>query len=284
MGIRYDISAVEILNRLGFDRKPDQKSWNEFMPKDTSLPKVYQEFMESAINCPLLGTSDIWINRIGDSGLKPYFLYQEIEEAIADQKKDWERDEEFRAGSTYYPFSRLPKEHRPDLVGDFLKIGSDYGAGVVDFAIRKEDLEKDDPPVWMNHEADEITDWKKMYETVSDFLLEMLLNVLACIEYTTAVEELEETGWTYLGDDLEEEGLAEEASEKNGELSEEGLEQMVEAYGIDVSKLRSFHSVTMGKLSCCYEEEKQRFYIIEEEEEERRLLCIAPKNSVKNVS
>jgi hypothetical protein len=258
MGIRYDMSAVEILNRLGFDKK----SLGKFIPKDISVPKVYQEFMERALDCPLLGTSDIWVNRIGDLKLKPYFLYKEIEEAIADQKEDWEKDEEFRAGSAYYPFSRLPKERWSELVGDFFKIGSDYGAGVVDFAIRKEDLEKDDPPVWRNHEADEITDWKKMYETVSDFLLEMLLNALACIEYTTAKEELEEKGWVY------QEGYEEELT------TEHGLAMVLQEYGIDFMQMRQFNSVTMGKLSCCYEEEKNQFYLVDIEEDEVMLFRI----------
>ena len=56
--------------------------------------------------------------------------------------------------------------------------------------------------------------------------------------------------------------------------SEHRLAMVLQEYGIDFMQMRQFNSVTMGKLSCCYEEEKNQFYLVDIEEDEVMLFRI----------
>ena len=88
---------------------------------------------------------------------KPYFSYEYIEERIEDCREDFD-DPEFCEENAFYPYSKIPKEQWPELVENYLQIGSDYAAGVVFFGIKEKELGLENPPVYMLHEADELAD------------------------------------------------------------------------------------------------------------------------------
>ena len=273
MGIRYDLSAAEIVKQLGYEKNTGRKALDQLMKeKSISLPNVYQQFMEVATNCPMLETSDLWVGKMVPFVMKPYFLYEEIEEKIKDQKETWKTDPKKHKDNPYYLLSRLPKEQWPSQSCDYLEIGSDYGAGIVTFGIRKDDLEKEDPPVYMNHEADPITSWTMPYEKLSEFLLEIVLTALACIDYPTAQEALEENGWTWLNYDEYSMNIEEEDEDILSE--EEWLERLLTQSGIDLEQVRWLNSAGGQELFFCQNEENGRFYVGVMEEEELELTMI----------
>lgn len=279
MGIQYDFSAAELLKRLGCQEAAGREELEKFMQeKGVSLPGVYREFMETAMDCSMLDTSDLWIGR-------PCFFYEEIREGIEDHKADWvKHPEKYRDSRGYHLFYQLPEEKWQEKSCDYLEIGSDFGAGVVTFGIRKQDLEDEDPPVYMLHEADDITDWKKMYEKLSDFLLEVVLTALIGIDYSTAEEALEENGWVYQGYDEyldeyfdeEKDTWKEDVDENTISSEEEWQEQQFIQTGIDFTKVRKVNCADGGYLFCCQDEEKDCFYVgkINEEEGDRILITI----------
>lgn len=272
--MKYDLSAVEILRFLGYDKPVGKEALEAWMQeKGTSFPKVYCEFMELAMNCPMLETADLWVGRMGNFTMKPWFLYDEIEEEIEDQKKAWGKNSANYETSVYYSFSQIPREQWREKVEDYLEIGSDYGAGIVTFAIRREDLEQADPPVYLHHEADEMTEWRQMYEKLSDYLLEVVLNALHCEDYSTAADMLEERGYRYLDFDTYEMELEEEEELLD---EEEWYGQMLSESGIDLSKVyKRMSNSGESELFCCYEEEKGFLYVGEISEEEVSLVVIS---------
>lgn len=80
-------------------------------------------------------------------------------------------------------------------MSDYLLIGSDFSAGIMEFGICVVDLDKNDPPVYMHHECDSITEWKLYTETVSEFLMRVFCEVLICEMYDTAMDTLKGEGW-----------------------------------------------------------------------------------------
>lgn len=95
MGIRYDLTATEILKGLGYEGTAGRERLDAFMKeKAIPLPKAYQEFMEAAMDCPMLETADLWVGKMCPFVMMPHFLYEEIEEGIEDQRSDWERSRE----------------------------------------------------------------------------------------------------------------------------------------------------------------------------------------------
>lgn len=271
MNIRYDLSAAEILKLLGYEKNTGRKRLDQLMEeKGICLPKVYQEFMEVAADCPMLETSDLWVGEMVPFVMNPYFFYEEIEKHIEDQKAEWEAHPEKYEKSEYRMFDQFPKEQWPLKSSDYLEIGSDYGAGIVTFGIRKEDLDQDDPPVYMNHEADSITQWSRPYEKLSDFLLEVVLSALACTDYYTAQEILTENGWTWFDYDEYEMNTEEEDIEEE----EEWQKQMLQKSGIDLNQVQRKNSTGGQELFLCLEEETGRFYMGVMEEDELALTVI----------
>lgn len=261
--MQYNLSAAEILKVFGYDKPVGKETLKEWMQElGVTFPKVYCEFMELAMDCEMLETSDIWVGKMINFEMKPWFLYKEIKEQIEE--------------SIYQSFAQLSEERWGELCSDYLKIGSDYGAGIVDFAIRREDLELEDPPVYMNHEADKITEWRQMYEKLSDYLLEVVLNALNCEDYATAMEALEEKGYCYQDYEDYMIGIAEESDDLEDTLDEdEWHAQMLKDSGIDLDKVckRRGNSGT-NELFFCYDEEKEYMYVGNTEDEVVRLVLI----------
>jgi hypothetical protein len=115
---------------------------------------------------------------------------------IDDRKNRWSK----RPGKyerSLYDLFQLPVEEWSRMVDNYLVIGSDYAGGMGEFGIRIEDLQKDDPPVYWHKDADSFSMWKLGHEKLSDFLLNVLIEALACVDYQSAEYELETKGWRY---------------------------------------------------------------------------------------
>ena len=81
--MKYDLSAVEMLKMLGYDQ-PTGGEWLEKLKleKQIRLPKAYIEFMELMVDCPLLGTSNLWIGKMEHktSANIPCTFYDQLQE------------------------------------------------------------------------------------------------------------------------------------------------------------------------------------------------------------
>lgn len=77
-----------------------------------------------------------------------------------------------------------------------LKIGSDYSTGTIEFGIKKEELNLNDPPVYVLFE-DDPAGWKLFSTTLSGFLMYIVCSILCCEDYDTAQDVLEKSNWTY---------------------------------------------------------------------------------------
>ncbi len=246
MAIKYNLTPVEVVKLFGYT-DPTAKEELELFEKDNhlKLPKLLFDFFSLVRNEELLSTADIWVTRED----LPYFSYQYIEEGIEDCRDDFD-DPEFCKQNAFYPYSKIPKEQWSELVENYLQIGSDYAAGVVFYGIKEKDLELENPPVYMLHEANELSDWKLIAHTLSEYLMCVLLDALAGVEYTTAQEVLSEDGWEfYEGEYANEEEVREWLSEKKIDLSAMGKNMTL--YG-EVDSVYRY----------CFDEEEKAFYMV----------------------
>ena len=150
------------------------------------------------MDCPLLGTSNLWIGKMEHktSAHIPCTFYGQLQEMIDDRKNRWSKRPGKYERSLYDLFQLLVEEWSR-MVDNYLVIGSDYAGGMGEFGIRIEDLPKDDPPVYWHKDADSFSMWKLEHEKLSDFLLNVLIEALACVDYQSAEYELETKGWRY---------------------------------------------------------------------------------------
>gem|GEM_PF-2093874 len=255
MSVIYNLSAIDILNI--FDDIP--KMW-ETVSKELSmfeeeyqinLPDMFKKFMESASN--ILETADIWTQ-------KPEFFYDEIEITISEILKDGEMIEE---DSEYYTFWKASREHWNDLIDDYLEIGSDYGAGISCFGIRKQDLNQENPPVYYRYETDSLFDeWKLLSKHLSDYFLTVVCDALAGADYDTAQEILQKYHWKY--------AVYETDSE---------IETILSEYEIDSAHLLhlfSFHAITDKEwLSCCYDKNRNVFFLFWNTRQQKKIITVS---------
>lgn len=256
--MKYSMSATEILKDFGYT-EPIGREWIDKFKKENNitLPKVYEDFMEIAYNCKMLGTSSIWIGKKSGMNLSPYFFFDTIEEMIEEYAEEWEEDLESAEEDVLYQFSKLPREQWAEKADDYLQIGSDFGAGIVTFGIKNSDLTETDPPVYMQHEADERTEWKKTYDSVSQFLYEEVMFALLCKDYSTAEDALGEKGFEYT--DLNED-------------EECDIMEVLEEKGVDTEEIQKYKPLVVYDEEhwiCVADEEKETFFVgyINEDEE-----------------
>lgn len=120
-------------------------------------------------------------------------FYDQLQEMIDDHKDRWSK----RSGKyerSLCELFQIPTEEQPQKVDNYLVIGSDYAGKMGEFGIHIEDLEKDAPPVYWYKGADDFSMWKLENEKLSDFLLNVLIEALACVDYQSAEYELETKG------------------------------------------------------------------------------------------
>lgn len=158
-----NMTAIDILNILKLQPTGYQVELEKYAKeKNIQLPDVLCDFIDRVANNPLFETADVWT--------AAPILYSEV----------LERNE----GEV------------PEGLEEYLLIGSDCGAGVAVFGIRMQDLDMKNPPVYLHIEGDDANDWQCMFDSVSDFLMTTLCDVLACINYHTAVDELRKCGYS----------------------------------------------------------------------------------------
>ena len=116
-----------------------------------------------------------------------------------------------------------------------MQIGSDYGAGISKSGIRLNGIEQDNPPVYILIEEDTLTEWNRLDDHLSDFLMRSICDVLCCGEYDTAARVLEKMGW--LVDEVYQEDFP--------TLDMDALLKQRSEYGAD------------AVCGCAYDEEKQ---------------------------
>ncbi len=237
--MEYELTAVELLNRLGY-REPTGAEWLKDWKRGRRLPEVYAEFLELAADNPLFGTSDLWTGKMSHGVCVPRTYYEELQEAIEDRKDRWPK----RPGKyekALYALSQLSPEDWPEQAEDYLMIGSDCAGGMGTFGIRAHDLTEADPPVYWKKDSGSLTDWKLENERLSDFLLGVLTEALACVDYQTAESALEERGWRYeeYYDVKKEDWVASKA--------------VLKQYGINYGKLKRFRG-NSGMVFCCWDE------------------------------
>lgn len=240
--ILYHLSAADLLKILGYTT-PQTEHVIPIIEKfesqyQKSIPPILKEYMKLAMDNPLLRTSDIWTSSKHTDSPFWTFLYDSIEEMN-------QEDEE-----VYPEFAHLPREAWNNITEDYFEIGSDYAAGVVTFGIRTDDMPKEDPPVYMQHEADEITEWNLIYQTLSDYLLAVTCDALFGWEYRTSQIELEKNGWLYTSSEVLEEN-----------------ENILSKYQIDLSKLHKIQSIYYGdtdeRIACCYHKKENKLFLIQ---------------------
>lgn len=244
MAIKYHLTPLEIVKLLGYTEPTAKEELEQFEKENNlKLPTLLFDFLSIARNNPLFSTADIWANEH-----LPYFSYQYIEEGIEDCRQDLE-DPEFCKENAFYPFTKIPKEQWPELVSNYLQIGSDYAAGVVFFGIEEKDLSQDNPPVYLLHEADPITDWHQLFDTLTDYLMSIVLDILTCESYNTGAYVLDQAGWNLLEYEYDNE------KEVRAYLTEKN---------IDFSMMPK-HSSCYDEdpcYRCCFDEEEKTLYII----------------------
>ncbi len=248
--MKYDLSAVAILKMLGYDQ-PTGREWLEKLKREKQirLPKAYIEFMELMVDCPLLGTSNLWIGKMEHkvSANIPCTFYDQLQEMIDNRKGRWSKHLSKYERSLYDLF-QLPAEEWSQVVDNYLVIGSDYAGGIGEFGILIEDLEKDDPAVYWHKDADSFSMWKLENEKLSDFLLKVLIEALACVDYQSAEYELETKGWRY---------------EEYFDLKKDdwvASKSVLKRYGIDYSTIKKYKA-NSGKVFCCYDGERNAFFV-----------------------
>lgn len=269
--MNYDLSAVTMLNKLGYDR-PTGREWLEKLKQDKNivLPKTYTEFMELMVDCPLLGTSNLWVGKMAHKGATfiPRTFYDQLQEMIDDRKDRWSK----RPGKyerSLYELFQLPAAEWPEKIDNYLMIGSDYAGGMGEFGIRIDELQKDDPPVYWHKDGADFSTWKLENEKLSDFLLNVLIEALACVDYQSAEYELKTKGWRY---------------EEYFDIKKDdwvATKSVLKRYGIDYSAIKKYKA-NSGKVFCCYDEIRSAFFVGSTAEGEMSLSAIN-RNGAENI-
>lgn len=262
--MEYNLTAVEILHRLGY-RESTGAAWLKDWKRDRSLPEVYAEFLELTADNPLLGTSDLWTGKMSHGVCVPMTYYEELREAIEDRKDRWPK----RPGKyekALYALSQLHPEDWPEQTEDYLLIGSDYGGGMGTFGIRTRDLTEADPPVYWKKASGSLTDWKLENEKLSDFLLGVLTESLACADYQTAEYALEERGWQY----------EEYYDVKKGDWV--ANKAVLKRYGINYGELKRYRG-NSGTVFCCWDETRSVLFTGSTEGGELSLSAVSRKEA-----
>jgi len=261
MSIEYHPSPLEILNI--FDNIP--KIWEnssvelaQFQKEhQVKLPDMYIEFMNSAND--ILETADIITK-------KPHFFFDEIEDSLK-----YLTEKELTSNfSDYLPFTQIVKGNWNELIDDYLVIGSDYGAGIVFFGIRKEDLNQENPPVYQRFETDSILDdWKLIWNHLSDYFLTVICDVLIETQYMTARETLRKNHWVY-----------------KAFTTKLQKDEILSKYEIELTSLPHIFSVWIQSskdwVSCCYDKNQKILFLFRYIKNHKNIITVSKKISSNN--
>lgn len=254
MSIKYDLSAIDILDIFNnIPKKSDTNKKLELLEKKYNivLPDIYKQFMCSSNE--MLSTADVW--NFNDE-LPFYFLYDWINISINETLKENKKIDD---DSEYFPFANSPVSKWNDFVDDYMLIGSDYAAGIAYFGIKRTDLNKENPPVYMYHEMKGITKWGLMYNYLSDYFLVVVCDAISGECYHTAQEVLIEYDWNY-------------------EIHDTGLKKILNKHGIELNNLKKLSSIYKTSendwISCCYDSEEKILFIFQNKEDNLKIYMI----------
>lgn len=256
--MKYDLSAVELLRILGYT-EPVGTDFLETLKEQYLLPKAYCNFMELAYDCPMLETSDIWLT---DGQVCTW--YDALQQRIADDAPYWEKNPDTQ-DTQYYPLSKIPQEEWAEHIPNLLLIGSDYGAGVVQFGLRMQDLSQDNPNIYWQTEADDLAHWKED-KPLSDFLLEVMLQVLTGMVYDVPEDVLEENGFK----------IEEYFDPIEGDF--QATQEVLSRYGIDLEQAKQC-TINEHPVFCCYDEEQGILYAGYVEDDSISFYAISPEDT-----
>lgn len=252
--MKCKLTATEIVEFLNLKKPIDKAHLEDFEKLNhVKLPQPLFQFMLVASNNPLFSTSDIW----NDVNLFRFF-YEDIEEKIGEEQEYWEIEPKNYSDDEYFQFAQLPKEKWPEKCCNYLEIGSDFGAGIATLGIRIADLKCDDPPIYMNHEENRLTDWEPCYDNLSDYLRAVTCDALLCVDYHTAQKVLEKDGWKF----REYKDSAE-------------VEPLLFRNAIDLLALYKFASFHAGDILCCCSEAENTLFVIKSEKNTLEMCVIS---------
>lgn len=220
MSINYNLSASDALDIFGNIPKKnhvDEKLKLIEEKYNIILPDIFKRFMCSVND--ILETADVW----DYSEEQPfYFLHEWI------------------------------SINAENLVDDFLMIGCDYAGGIVYFGIKKTDLNMKNPPVYMHHEANNITEWNIIY-SLSEYFSAVVCDAVLCECYNTAREVLKKYGWNYAVHS----------------------EEIISRYGIILNNLQKFSSMYRTSnndwISWCYAPEEKILFIFKSQNDNMKI-------------
>ena len=224
MNIEYNLSAIDILNI--FDDIP--KMW------ETASEELSMFEEEHQIKLPDM------FKKFMESANKI------LETADIRIKKPW----------------FFHKEH--EQKDNYLVIGRDYGAGIVYFGIRKEDLNQENPPVYHHYETDSLFDeWEELLSKhLSDYFLTVICDALTGANYDTAKETVRKYGWTYK--------VYSTKPQRDGIVSEYEIDP------VHLPHIASFFAETdKDWISCCYDKNRNVFFLFRNTKKQKKIITIS---------
>lgn len=240
MNIEYNLSVTDILDI--FDDIPKKKDTDKKLKSiekeyNIILPDIFKKFMCSANE--MLETADVWDYGENHSW---YFLYDWIKISVNEIVRENRKIDD----TEYFPFADSPVSEWNNLVDDYMIIGSDYAAGIVYFGIRKTDLNMENPPVYMHHEMNSITEWNLMYSHLSEYFSVVVCDAILGECYKTAQKVLKYYNWNY-------------------EIYNTGLKEILHKYGIvpdNLQKLSSMYRTSDNDwISYCYDTKEKILFV-----------------------
>lgn len=254
MSIEYRLSATDILD-IFYDipKKALINKKLESIEKEYNiiLPDIFKKFMCSANK--MLETADVW--DYGEN-YSWYFLYDWINISVNEIVRE---NGKIDKDSEYFYFANFPVSEWNNFVDDYMIIGSDYAAGIVYFGIKKSDLNMKNPPVYMYHEMNSITEWNLMYNYLSEYFSVVVCDAILGELYDTAQRVLKYYNWNY-------------------ETYNTGLKDILYKYGIVPDNLQKLSSIYRESdndwISCCYDTEEKILFLFQNKKDDIKICII----------
>ncbi len=282
MDTRYDLTAVELLNILGFSMPQTPECVEECNKREKELgvtfPKMLKNVLLIVHDLPMLKDSDLFCD-FGRITLLSR-VYMGMDKKMDELQSYFGVDSEdlYEAEDNYYLEEDSDEQLRSETpclqdlfaefvagITDYLLIGSNiftknhskdfsYDWDSVLFGIRKKDLNKKNPPVYINyHYHSDGTVWHRFCDSLSEFLLTVLYDSLLGMDNRTAVKELKKQEWNIY-------------DYKNIY----DIQNLLAVKEIDSSKMRRVKScyplekvADAFKMACCYKKEEQALYMVQ---------------------